>query len=64
MSGDADYQLRVPVESLAAFEDFLRFKLAKIKGIAQVTTSFALRPVVKKQRCRSIPARYKRRPGS
>lgn len=46
MTGDADYQLRVLVESLGAFEDFLRFKLTKIRGVAQVTTSFALRPIV------------------
>ena len=48
MTGDADYQLRVLVESLNAFEDFLRSKLTKMSGIAQVTTSFALRPVVYK----------------
>ena len=46
MSGEADYQLRVVVPSLAAFEDFLRFKLTRIEGVAQVTTSFALRPVI------------------
>lgn len=46
MTGDADYQLRVLVESLNAFEDFLRSKLTKVSGVAQVTTSFALRPVV------------------
>lgn len=48
MTGDADYQLRVLVESLNAFEDFLRTKLTKIEGVGQVTTSFALRPVVYK----------------
>lgn len=48
MTGDADYQLRVLVESLNAFEDFLRQRLTKIEGVAQVTTSFALRPVVYK----------------
>ncbi|WP_028640093.1 Lrp/AsnC family transcriptional regulator [Novosphingobium acidiphilum] len=46
MSGDADYQLRVLVESLGAFEDFLRQKLTRIEGVAEVTTSFALRPIV------------------
>ncbi|WP_374413844.1 Lrp/AsnC family transcriptional regulator [Novosphingobium colocasiae] len=46
MSGEADYQLRVLVPSLAAFEDFLRFKLTRIPAVAEVTTSFALRPVV------------------
>ena len=46
MTGDADYQLRVLVASLGAFEDFLRTKLTKISGVAEVTTSFALRPIV------------------
>lgn len=48
MSGDADYQLRVLVGSLGAFEDFLRRKLTRIEGVAEVTTSFALRPIVYK----------------
>jgi len=46
MTGEADYQLRVLVGSLGAFEDFLRHKLTRIEGVGQVTTSFALRPVV------------------
>ena len=46
MTGEADYQLRVLVPSLAAFEDFLRKRLTRIVGVAQVTTSFALRPIV------------------
>ncbi len=46
MTGDADYQLRVLVSSLDAFEDFLRQKLTRIPGVGQVTTSFALRPIV------------------
>ncbi|CAN5383306.1 Lrp/AsnC family transcriptional regulator [soil metagenome] len=46
MTGEADYQLRVLVRSLGEFEDFLRYKLTRIKGVSQVTTSFALRPVV------------------
>ena len=46
MTGDADYQLRVLVASLTAFEDFLRSCLTKIPGVDQVTTSFALRPIV------------------
>jgi Lrp/AsnC family transcriptional regulator, leucine-responsive regulatory protein len=46
MTGDADYQLRVIVGSLNAFEEFLRHKLTKIEGVGQVTTSFALRPIV------------------
>lgn len=48
MSGDADYQLRVVVGSLNAFEDFLRNKLTMIGGVAKVTTSFALRPIIYK----------------
>lgn len=46
MTGDADYQLRVLVEDMRAFEDFLRRKLTRISGVSQLTTSFALRPVV------------------
>lgn len=46
MTGEADYQLRVLVRSLAEFEDFLRYKLTRIRGVSQMTTSFALRPVV------------------
>lgn len=46
MTGEADYQLRVLVASLAEFEDFLRYKLTRIDGVSQVTSSFALRPVV------------------
>jgi Lrp/AsnC family leucine-responsive transcriptional regulator len=46
MTGEADYQLRVLVRSLGEFEDFLRHKLTRIKGVSQVTTSFALRPIV------------------
>ncbi|WP_311270167.1 Lrp/AsnC family transcriptional regulator [Sphingobium sp. WCS2017Hpa-17] len=48
MSGDCDYQLRLVVEDLKAFENFLRYKLTPIEGVSQVTTSFALRPVVYK----------------
>lgn len=46
MTGDADYQLRVLVSSLDDFENFLRTKLTRIDGVSEVTTSFALRPVV------------------
>ena len=48
MTGEADYQLRVLVGSLGEFEDFLRRRLTRVKGIANVTTSFALRPVIYK----------------
>ena len=46
MTGDSDYQLRVLVGSLAAFEDFLRHKLTRIPAVAGVNSSFALRPIV------------------
>ncbi|MGC4110312.1 MAG: Lrp/AsnC family transcriptional regulator [Nocardioides sp.] len=46
MTGDADYQLRVLVDCLTTFEDFLRNRLTRIEGVSQVTSSFALRPVI------------------
>lgn len=46
MTGECDYQLRVIVRSLAEFEDFLRQKITRIPAVAEVTSSFALRPVV------------------
>lgn len=48
MTGEADYQLRILVSSLTQFEDFLRRRLTKVSGVANVTTSFALRPVIYK----------------
>ena len=48
MTGEADYQLRILVSSLTQFEDFLRRRLTKVNGVANVTTSFALRPVIYK----------------
>ena len=48
MTGDCDYQLRVLVSSLDAFEEFLRQRLTKIEGVSQLTTSFGLRPVVQR----------------
>lgn len=48
MTGEADYQLRVLVGSLGEFEDFLRHRLTRVEGIANVTTSFALRPIIYK----------------
>ena len=46
MTGDADYQLRVVVASLADYEAFLRDKLTKIPGVSKIQSSFAFRPVV------------------
>ena len=48
MTGESDYQLRVLVRSLTRFEDFLRNSLTRVSGVANVTTSFALRPVIYK----------------
>jgi Lrp/AsnC family leucine-responsive transcriptional regulator len=48
MTGESDYQLRVLVRSLTRFEDFLRNSLTRVPGVANVTTSFALRPVIYK----------------
>ncbi len=46
MTGEADYQLRVLVASMADFEDFMRHRLTTIPGVGQVTSSFALRPII------------------
>jgi len=46
MTGDCDYQLRVLVSSLDAFQNFLRHQLTRIDGVSQVTTSFGLRAIV------------------
>ncbi len=41
MTGDVDYLLRVIVESLEAYEDFIRRKIHTIPGVASIETSFA-----------------------
>ena len=41
MTGDSDYLLRVIVESLEAYEDFIRRKIHSIPGVASIETSFA-----------------------
>lgn len=41
MTGDADYLLRVLVESLQDYEAFVRSRLHMIDGIASIDTSFA-----------------------
>lgn len=48
MTGESDYQLRVLVPSLTAFEELLRLEIISIAGVAEVTTSFALRPVIQR----------------
>ena len=41
MTGDADYLLRVVVESLEDYEQFVRRQLHLIAGVASIDTSFA-----------------------
>jgi DNA-binding Lrp family transcriptional regulator len=41
MTGDSDYLLRVIVESLEAYEDFVRREIHNIPGVASIDTSFA-----------------------
>jgi len=41
MAGQADYQLRVVVESLEHYETFVRRKLQRIGGLASIDTRFA-----------------------
>ena len=45
MTGDFDYLLRIVVPDLAAYERFLMDHLTKIKGIASIKSSFALKQV-------------------
>jgi DNA-binding Lrp family transcriptional regulator len=45
MTGDADYLLRVVVPDLTAYEQFLMHHLTRVPGIANIRSSFALRPV-------------------
>ncbi|TMJ24990.1 MAG: Lrp/AsnC family transcriptional regulator, partial [Alphaproteobacteria bacterium] len=44
MTGDSDYLLRIVVPDLEAYERFV-MDFTKIPGIAQIRSSFALRPV-------------------
>lgn len=45
MTGPRDYLLRVVVEDLAGYQQFLRKKLTRQKGIASIESSFALEQV-------------------
>ena len=45
MTGDADYLLRVVVPDLAEYERFLMDHLTRVRGIASIKSSLALRPV-------------------
>ena len=50
MTGDTDYLLRVVIESLEAYETFIRERIHPIPSIASINTSFAY-GVVKQSRC-------------
>jgi len=54
MTGDSDYLLRVVVESLEAYEVFIREKIHRIPAIASIDTSFAY-GIVKQARVYAIP---------
>lgn len=41
VTGEADYVLRVIVESLEAYEDFIRTRIQRIPGVASLDSSFA-----------------------
>lgn len=41
MTGQTDYQLRVVVDSLEAYEQFIRARLQRVGGIGSIDTSFA-----------------------
>ena len=45
MTGPRDYWLRVVVPDLAAYERFVKQKLARLEGIASIESSFALEQV-------------------
>jgi Lrp/AsnC family transcriptional regulator, leucine-responsive regulatory protein len=50
MTGDTDYLLKVVIESLDAYEAFIRTRIHPIPSIASINTSFAY-GVVKQSRC-------------
>jgi DNA-binding Lrp family transcriptional regulator len=45
MTGDSDYLIRVVVEDMQALERFIVDRLSKIRGIANIRSSFALKQV-------------------
>jgi len=45
MTGDADYLLRVVVRDVPAYEEFLMRHLTRVRGIASIRSSFALKQV-------------------
>ncbi len=55
MTGSSDYLMRVVVPDLESYERFLAEKLTRIPGIANIQTSFALKPVVART---ELPLKY------
>lgn len=45
MTGDSDYMLRVVVADIPALERFILERLSKIRGVANIRSSFALKQV-------------------
>ena len=43
MSGEADYQLRIVVPDVAAYERFLKDSLTRLENVASIRSTFALR---------------------
>lgn len=48
MTGSSDYLLRVVTRDLEEYERFVIDKLTKIEGIANIQTSFALKPLIQR----------------
>ena len=48
MTGSSDYLLRVVTRDLEDYERFVINKLTKIEGIANIQTSFALKPLIQR----------------
>jgi DNA-binding Lrp family transcriptional regulator len=46
MTGNSDYLLRVVTRDLASFEQFLKTRLTRMTGIANIRSSFALKQIV------------------
>ncbi len=46
MTGDIDYQLKIVAANLAEYEAFLREKLTRAPGVANIQSSIAFRPIV------------------
>ncbi|WP_420401826.1 Lrp/AsnC family transcriptional regulator [Flagellimonas sp.] len=45
MAGKVDFILKINVESLDAYHDFVRYKLSKIENIGELNSSFVLKEI-------------------